>query len=256
MSTVEKAISLLNLFEEEPEWGLSDLARRSKFDKATTRRLLVALSNCGLIDQHAVTRRYQLGAWLLRLARIREAHFPLLQTAVPIIRDVAEQTEETVHISEFGARGLATVHVEESSKANRVSVPVGHILPLHATASGIAFLAFSPPDLAKAYLRKPLADFTRHTLNQPARLQAAISAAAAHGYSRNEQGYEDGVFSVAAPILGHDGYAIGAIAVAMPLSRSSKATTELHARATRNAASAISTKLFGALPLPRQAQSA
>jgi len=27
MSTVEKAISLLNLFEEEPEWGLSDLAR-------------------------------------------------------------------------------------------------------------------------------------------------------------------------------------------------------------------------------------
>jgi len=51
MSTVEKAISLLNLFEEEPEWGLSDLARRSKFDKATTRRLLVALSNCGLIDQ-------------------------------------------------------------------------------------------------------------------------------------------------------------------------------------------------------------
>ena len=239
MSTVEKAISLLNLFEEEPEWGLSDLARRSKFDKATTRRLLVALSNCGLIDQHAVTRRYQLGAGLLRLARIREAHFPLLQTAVPIIRDVAEQTEETVHISEFGARGLATVHVEESSKANRVSVPVGHILPLHATASGIAFLAFSPPDLAKAYLRKPLADFTRHTLNQPARLQAAINAAAA-------QGYEDGVFSVAAPILGHDGYAIGAIAVAMPLSRSNKATTDLHARAARNAASAISTKLFGA----------
>ena len=83
-----------------------------------------------------------------------------------------------------------------------------------------------------------------------------FNAAAAQGYSRNEQGYEDGVFSVAAPILGHDGYAIGAIAVAMPLSRSNKATTDLHARAARNAASAISTKLFGALPVPRQAQSA
>lgn len=255
MSTVEKAISLLNFFTEDtPEWGLSELARQAQFDKATTRRLLVALANSGLIEQHTVTRRYQLGAGLLRLARVRESHFPLLQVAVPVLRDVAASTDETVHLSEFGARGLVTLHVEESTKANRVSVATGQILPLHATASGIAFLAFSPSQLAKSYLRKSLTAFTRHTLVQPARLDEAIKAAAEHGYSRGEQGYEDGVFSIAAPILGLDGYAIGSIAIAMPQSRNTKATTERHIQAVRGAAQAISTRLFGEQPTPRQAR--
>ncbi|MBR0725533.1 IclR family transcriptional regulator [Bradyrhizobium manausense] len=254
MSTVEKAISLLNFFtEEEPEWGLSEIARQAQFDKATTRRLLVALASCGLVEQHTVTRRYQLGAGLLRLARVRESHFPLLQVAVPIIRDVATSTNETVHLSEFGARGLVTVHVEESTKANRVSVAAGQLLPLHATASGIAFLACSPPELVRSCLRKSLTAFTRHTLVQPKRLQDAITAAAAQGYSRGEQGFEDGVFSVAAPILGLDGFALGSVAVAMPLSRSTKATTDRHIQAVRNASEKIATRLFGELPTPKHA---
>ena len=44
MSTVGKAVSLLELFTlHEPEIGLSDLARRAGLDKATARRLLMAL---------------------------------------------------------------------------------------------------------------------------------------------------------------------------------------------------------------------
>ncbi len=255
MSTVEKAISLLNFFtEDEPEWGLSDLARQARFDKATTRRLLVALANSGLVEQHAVTRRYQLGAGLLRLARVRESHFPLLQVAVPVLREVAAATDETVHLSEFGARGLVTLHVEESSKANRVSVATGQVLPLHATASGIAFLAFSPAPLVKSYLRKPPATFTRHTLVQPARLIEAIETAAERGYSQGEQGFEDGVVSVAAPILGLDGYALGSIAIAMPLSRRTKATTDRHIQAVRSASDKISARLFGEQPSPRQSR--
>ncbi|RUW97142.1 IclR family transcriptional regulator, partial [Mesorhizobium sp. M8A.F.Ca.ET.059.01.1.1] len=111
MSTVGKAISLLELFTvAEPELGLSDLARRSGFDKATTRRLLVALTGHGLVEQDAATRHYRLGAGLSRLARIREARFPFLQTAVPLVRDLASATAETVHLSEYGIDRLVTVH--------------------------------------------------------------------------------------------------------------------------------------------------
>ena len=113
MGTVGKAISLLELFTvAEPELGLTDLARRSGFDKATTRRLLVALTSRGFIEQDAATRHYRLGAGLSRLARIREARFPFLQTAVPLVRDLASATAETVHLSEFGTDRLVTVHVE------------------------------------------------------------------------------------------------------------------------------------------------
>ncbi|TIT55228.1 MAG: IclR family transcriptional regulator, partial [Mesorhizobium sp.] len=134
MSTVGKAISLLELFTvAEPELGLSDLARRSGFDKATTRRLLVALTGHGLVEQDAATRHYRLGAGLSRLARIREARFPFLQTAVPLVRDLASATAETVHLSEYGIDRLVTVHVEHPARANRVNVDIGQLLPLHST---------------------------------------------------------------------------------------------------------------------------
>ena len=73
MSTVVKALSLLDHFDASiPEVGLVDMARLSGLDKATARRLLVALGKKGFVEQDPVTRRYRLGAALVRLARIRE----------------------------------------------------------------------------------------------------------------------------------------------------------------------------------------
>ncbi|RUW90138.1 IclR family transcriptional regulator, partial [Mesorhizobium sp. M8A.F.Ca.ET.059.01.1.1] len=40
MKSVDRALYLLSYFTvQEPEWGLSDLARKSKVDKATTLRI-------------------------------------------------------------------------------------------------------------------------------------------------------------------------------------------------------------------------
>lgn len=246
MSTVGKALSLLELFTAaEPEVGLSDLARKASFDKATTRRLLVALGHHGFVEQDFENRRYRLGAGLSRLARIREAHFPFLQVAAPVARELASKSGETVHLSEFSAGALLTVHVELSSRANRVNVDVGQVLPLHGTASGIAFLAFSRRDIVQAYFENPLTAFTTHTVTDRQEIMAAVSATVARGYSRSSQGYEDGVFSVAAPVLGADGFAIGTLAVASPLSRIDAEVAERHGLAVMGAGREISERLNG-----------
>jgi DNA-binding IclR family transcriptional regulator len=70
MSTVVKAPSLLEHFDaRHPEMGLVDLARFAKLDKATTSRLLVALAAKGFVEQDPATRRYRLGAALVRFSR-------------------------------------------------------------------------------------------------------------------------------------------------------------------------------------------
>jgi DNA-binding IclR family transcriptional regulator len=246
MSTVGKAISLLEHFTlKEPEIGLSDLARKSGLDKATARRLLVALAEHRLIEQEPQSRRYRLGAGLSRLARMRDAHLPFVRVAAPLVRELAQETGETVHLSEFSAGALLTVHVELSAKANRVSVDVGQILPLHGTASGIAFLAFSRPETVEAFLDKPLAAFTPHTMTSRDRLMDALRLAAARGYSRSAQGYEEGVHSVAAPILGSDGYPLGTLAVASPVSRIDDALADRQGQAAREAGAKISAHLTG-----------
>src|SRR5215212_10251367 len=125
MSTVGKAISLLEQFTlGEPEIGLSELARKTGLDKATARRLLMAMADHRLIEQEPASRRYRLGAGLSRLARFRDAHFPFVRVAAPVVRELALETGETVHLSEFSAGALLTVHVELSAKANRVNVDV------------------------------------------------------------------------------------------------------------------------------------
>ena len=246
MSTVGKAVSLLELFTlREPEIGLSDLARRAGLDKATARRLLMALANHRLIEQEPQSRRYRLGAGLSRLARIRDAHFPFVRLAAPAIRELSLETGETVHLSEFSAGALLTVHVDLSLKANRVNVDVGQVLPLHGTASGIAFLAASKPETVSAYLEKPLEAFTAHTMTTAAALSKAIALAAARGYSRSAQGYEEGVHSIGAAILGADGQPIGTLAVASPVSRVDDATAASQGDAAVRAARLISARLTG-----------
>lgn len=246
MSTVAKAVSLLEaLGADAPELGLADLARRAGFDKATTRRLLVSLIEGGLVEQDELSRNYRLGAGLSRLALLREAKFPFRSTALPVVERLAQETGETVHLSEYSSRGLVSVHVIESTKANRVSVPVGMILPLHATASGIALLAFAAKKLREATANGALEAFTQHTVGEPAKLLEMVEAARARGYSTSAQGFEEGVFSVASAILGPDGLAVGALAVAAPQVRIRKGDIERHGAAAAAAAREIGERLFG-----------
>ena len=190
-------------------------------------------------------RRYRLGAGLSRLARIREAHFPFTRLAVPIVRELAQETGETVHISEFSAGALLTAHVELSAKANRVNVDVGQVLPLHGTASGIAFLAASSDEAVKAYVEKPLQAFTQHTVTARAKVLEAIRLAAARGYSRSLQGYEEGVHSIGAAILGADGQPIGTLSIASPVSRIDDHLAASQGEAATRAARLISARLTG-----------
>lgn len=246
MSTVHKAISLLELFTlAEPEIGLSDIARKAGLDKATARRLLVALADHRLIEQEPRSRRYRLGAGLSRLGRIRDIHFPFVRVAAPVVRDLSVETGETVHLSEFSAGALLTVHVELSSKANRVNVDVGQVLPLHGTASGIAFLSASRAEVMQSHVDRPLERFTQHTVIDRDQLMTAVRLAAQRGYSRSAQGYEEGVHSIAVPILGSDNVPIGTMAVACPMSRASDAVAAGQGEAAMRAARLISARLAG-----------
>jgi IclR family transcriptional regulator, acetate operon repressor len=118
---VRKALSLLTVFSvAQPEIGLSDCARLTGHDKATTHRLLTTLCEEGLIEQHPDTRRYRLRAGILVLARIREASFPFAATAQAILDALSETTGETAHCSLYSNGTLAVIASVESRKANRV----------------------------------------------------------------------------------------------------------------------------------------
>ena len=248
MSTVVKALSLLDHFDASvPEIGLIDMARLSGLDKATTRRLLLALSAKGFIEQSPLTRRYRLGAALVRLARIREAILPLIDIARPIVEALARQSGETVHVSQIAGDALSSVFVCESPHANRVSVAVGQKLPFNCTASGLAFLTAAAESFRAVVLKGPLVRMTKNSIMTPAQLKKRIEEAAKQGYARSDQGFETGVVSVAAPILAANGSAVGAVSITSPAARADEATMARHGSEVRAAAASISAALGGQL---------
>ena len=247
MGTIGKALTLLDILSGmEREAGLTEIALACGYDKATTRRFLVELEKHGFVEQHAESRRYRLGAALPRLARMREERYPFLRTATQFVRELAEVTGETVHLSEFSNGRLAAVHVEESSQAHRVTVSIGTILPFHATASGLAFLAACPAEMIEAELAKPLDAFTDYTSIDAAEVRRLVEETTARGYSINRQGMEAGVISTSAAIVPPVGRPIGCITVAAPFVRTNDERIREYGAAARAAARRISAAFFGA----------
>ncbi|MBX4922281.1 MULTISPECIES: IclR family transcriptional regulator [Rhizobium] len=246
MSTIGKALSLLDTLSRlDKEAGLTDIARLCALDKATARRFLVELEKHGFVEQDPDTRRYRVGSAPVRLARIREARFPLLPVAIPFIKSLAEASTETVHLSEISGGRLSTIHVEDAPRAHRIIIDVGSLLPLHATASGLAFLAFSPRSEIDAFLAKPLEKFTEYTVVDPQLMRDLLEETAARGFSVCDQGLEAGVISTAAPIRTPNGHPIGCVAVAAPLSRTTKSAIHEFGAQAAAAANAISEKYYG-----------
>lgn len=251
MRTVEKALRLLDHFDERhPELGLSALARLAGLDKATTLRMLGDLAAAGLVEQSPATRGWRLGAGLLRLARIREATHPVTTVLQPILDRLVVETGETAHASLRAGRDLATVGVAESPRAARVIIEPGLMLPLHATASGLAYLAFARPEVRAEALARPLPAHTATTPTTPERLALAIARAQAHGHGEADQTYEAEVIGLARPLFGPDGFACGAIAVATPASRLDDALRATILAALARAAPEASRGLGGCPPEP------
>ncbi len=166
MRTVDKALRLLDLFSiESPEHGLSEIARLARSDKATTLRLLKALERHGFVEQHPETKKYRLGKSLLRFSRIRETSFPTAQIVQPILDRLADATEETVHASLASGTSLISIGIAAPRRAMHVHINPSEQIPFHATATGIAILAYADEDFVDRIVSgKSLKRFTEHTV--------------------------------------------------------------------------------------------
>lgn len=205
MGTVGKALDLLEMFTTAtPQLGLSQLARLSGVNKATCHRLLCDLQSRGLVEQTGPSREYRLGPAVLRLAALREATVPTRDAAMPILRRLAQATGETAHLSQLVAGRLVTLAYAYAARPGiKVMMEDADVLPVHATASGAAVLAFhsDPEPLIAA---APSIDT----------LRARIAQTRAMGFAETVSTFEKDVHSLAVPLFDATGTCTGALAVA------------------------------------------
>jgi len=247
MSTIEKAMELLDFFSlDRPEIGLSDFHRLARRDKATTFRYLSALESVGLLEQNPANRAYRIGPAVLRLAHMREITLPRragLRVALPRL---AEATGETAHASLLGATGLTTLAHHESPLHSARVVLHESRLPLHATASGLATLAFGGSDLMDR-AKASLSAYTETTARSTEELETAVASARTAGFAISNQTFEQGVTGFGAPLFDSTGIA-GSVAVAAVSSRVTPGLQATILNELRQAAQTISANWGGTIP--------
>ena len=250
MGTITKALNLLNFFSpNHPEIGLTEFRTLSGQDKATVHRHLIELAANGFLEQNPDTRGYRLGPAILRLAAVRERLFPARTLVAPIVERLAGELGELVHVSLREGDHLSPLyHHDALIHGTRVYFDEAELLPLHATASGLAMLAFGPDHLLADLLASPLKASTEFTITDPEELGEAVEQVQTDGIAFVDQGYEAHVSSFGVPVFGDQKEAVGTMAVAVPTARMTDDLKRKIAAALTQAASEVTEKLGGTVP--------
>ncbi|MGY0498894.1 IclR family transcriptional regulator [Nocardia sp. FBN12] len=144
---------------------------------------------------------------------------PGRDTALPFLNELQLRTTETVHLCAPDGDELVLIERLDTAHPLRAFLPLGQRIPLHASATGLAFLAASSAEYVNDYLAGDLQPRTSHTITDPDTVRRTLEAIRARGYSINDQGLSSGITAIGAAILDAREQPVGSISVSGPTSR-------------------------------------
>src|SRR5215468_3374446 len=173
IKAVEVAGRILDhLARAQTSVALRDLAAAGRMSPGKVHRYLASFLASGLARQDPDTRQYALGPLAMRLGLAALNAYQPLRDAIALAHELRNRLDETMVLSVWGAQGPTNVHIEESSQPIIMTMRIGAVLPILATASGLAFAAFLPRHISKSFIRSALK--SGEGLNLFARDHAAI----------------------------------------------------------------------------------
>ncbi len=237
VQSLDRALSLLTAIADRPD-SLSGLARRADIPTSTTGRLLATLEQAGTVSRSS-EGTYRIGPAIMAMAEAGHAPPPSLESAArPHLAALADGTGEAAGLCLPIGDAIHCVAQVDAPKPVQAEDWTGRSWPLHQGGSGIVVLASGPSTLLDAYLaRNPKVD--------PSSLRARVAQATDDGVSWSHGDYCEGLSSVAAPVVGSAGGAIGVLYLYGPSYRfpASDAAARGLATALVTRARALSTEL-------------
>ncbi|MDJ0784024.1 MAG: IclR family transcriptional regulator [Desulfosarcinaceae bacterium] len=223
VDSLATALSLLDHFTlRDPELSLTQLSEKTGLYKSRIHRLCGTLVYSGFLIRMPWAS-YRLGPKLMTLGKIYENTNTLATTARPIMRELANNTGESVALFSLSDDTALCLAREFGSSQLVFSIQEGDRMHLHASAVGRVLLAYGTEELRERVLSVgQLESFTPMTMVDPDKIRAALTNIKARGYAINRGETELEVAAVAAPLFNHDGRVEAAMAVVGPVQRFSE----------------------------------
>lgn len=240
LSSVDSALSILNLFLDEEELSANEIAKRIGVSRSTAFRFMVTLENRGFVTKTAYGR-YRLGLNMFSLGMIAYNRMELVSLVHPYLTEMAESSGETCHASILDD-GVHVMFIDRvlGSSFLKMDTAIGFRLHAHCTATGKAILAFQSEQAVGQYLRKAnFEPITPQSIHDAQDLLRVLDDIRRDGYACDNEEAEPGLTCYAMPLLDSAGHAYAAISISGPTTRM-EANRERHLQRLNEAVVKIS----------------
>jgi DNA-binding IclR family transcriptional regulator len=248
------AFAVIDAIAAGPDSGPSAVARQVGISKSTASSILRALAERGVLE-HTGSGRYRLGLRMFEYGHLALNQASLFEVGVPVLERLRDRVRDLVQLGvPVGAEILYLDRLESQTLDTRFH-GTWRRLPGHASSSGRAIAAFNP-EFTQTIFDAGFKRWTRYTEVEPQRLLAALAEVRSVGYSLTADELEEGIASLAAPVMlgaGANHRAIASVSVVGPSDRIRRERIGL-ATHVRRAAEDIGARLAEALARPVSAR--
>jgi DNA-binding IclR family transcriptional regulator len=240
---VTRAVTILKyLARVDAPIGVVQLANALKIIPSTCLHILRVLNNDGLVSFQPATKKYQLGAGILALAKAFESKDALVQAVRPHLESISERHHCTaVAVEPSGDDHYIVISTVSVNVGMSVTVTVGTRVPAMISATGRCFAAFG--NFSVAELK---AKFSKLRWQNPPKFDTwykEVEETKRLGYATDIGSYIRGITVIAAPIFDDESSVIGGLATVQLSDQMTASTIKLRAGDLQRAATKVGMEL-------------
>lgn len=216
---LERGFAVLKAFSARtPSLTITQVATRTGLTRAVARRYLFTLEALGYVVHHESS--FALTPLVLDLGFTYLSSISVADIARPFMMRIVEQLRESCSVAVFDRHEIVYVARVQADRIMTNNLVVGSRLPAHATAMGKVLLAhLSPTQLDDYFAIAQLRPLTDRTIHHEPGLRAALVDVRRRGWAMNDEESEQGLRTVAVPILDRHGRVVAAMNVSAHASR-------------------------------------
>ena len=205
---------------EAPRQTLTEVATRSGLTRAGARRILLTLESLGYV--HSEGKLFSLTPRILDLGFAYLSSMPIWNLAEPVMEALVAQVKESCSAAVLDGSDIVYVLRVPTHKIMSISLGVGSRLPAYCTSMGRVLLSALPEaELRRSLAATERAARTRHTTTGLTELMTRIAQVRRQGWSLVNQELEEGLVSMAAPIINRAGQTVAALNISGQANRTS-----------------------------------
>ncbi len=217
VQAVDRAISLLKIIaNNRSPIQLADLVSATGMNRTTVWRMLSTLESHNLIERDPLTKGYQIGYEIIRLAANTDNYSHLIRRALPSMERLRDFFQESVLLGVPKSSQILTVEQINPSHSIRIADYVNEMSPLHSSSNGKLFLSSWSEEELNIYLEKPLKQVTPFTMTDPQELKKELQIIRERGFGTTFGELDENENGISTPILDSEGNMIAFLSIAGP----------------------------------------